>query len=1077
MKSAKLAVLAVLAASLTAGGLPAQEPTPEPSTSVSPFAQTYDGHGEPEGGLTVPAETAPAETAPQPTAPAPSLSPAPAGETPAEAPDETSEEVPDAGTGTEEEDDYDPVVGNGFPVPGPNTPTITMDDGSVQSVVHSDPSSATQTATSKARSLNGAAATGSGIEVHLLITTLADNSNVPGERGARDSVEAASKYWSSISGNGISMKITYTGYHRSSARSTDDYAKMMNTVSSEVGWRDRANTVLLVYVGTDDLMSGGYGGILGGGWTAGSNGGRILMPTPSAFSNNVVSHELGHVLGFMHANSLQCPNGQSDSARSGSGWGGGCSSREYGDTTDLMGSAQFNIPMISAYYWDMGGLGYGNEIAKAAPLGNGAQSFTLRPWAGEAANRAVRFTDPGNNETYYLELRQPIGYDTHLGAGPAGNRGVKITKADVAPWGVSSLVIPPSTRPFAGVYNANHTWQTGQTFTTTSGTSVHIDWMDGNGAGVTISGGSAARASRDIGAAAKAHPELGSALTGVVGGLAQGGYAQTFQNGIVYWSPSTAASVVRGGNRSVYASQGFENGRLGYPLGDEYGTAGGGAQRFQGGWIFWSAATGSRMMFGSIATNYVGWGGPGGQLGFPTSEETALPTGGGAVQYFQRGAIYWSPASGTAISAGAIRNAYVDQGLEKGRLGYPTSNEYAAGDGVVQDYQGGRIAWSPSTGNQYLFGAIGNRFAALGGPAGSGLGFPVSGESATDGGRGVIQVFQRGTIYWSAGSGASSVRDGAAMDAFKAANTISGRLGYPVSEQYEAAGGWMQDFQGGRIIRSEATGSHYLYGSIGITYLGWSGPKGQLGFPVGEETALKTGSGAVQQFQNGAIYWSPTSGTYVSGGAIRQAYGRQGYETGRLGYPTSNEYNVAGGGVMQDYQGGRVIWSAKQGSHFLFGSIGVLYQTWGGAGGQLGFPTGEETALKIGSGAVQTFEKGAIYWSPASGTFVSAGAIRQAYGAQGYETGRLGYPTSNEYAAGSGYLQDYQGGWISWSPATGNQYLFGAIADMYRALGGPVSYLGFPVGPERALGGSTYAQEFQGGNITWTPGGAKVTRY
>lgn len=873
------------------------------------------------------------------------------------------------------------------------------------------------------------------------------------------------------------MVVSYSGEHRSSARSSNDYATMMNTVSREVGWKDRANTVLLVYVGAGDLKSGGYGGILGGGWTAGSNGGRILMPTPSAYSNNVVSHELGHVLGFMHANSLQCPNGQSDAARSGSGWGGGCSSREYGDTTDLMGSAQYNIPVISSYYWDMGGLGYGNEITKAAPLGNGSQSFTLRPWGGGSPNRAVRFTDPGSNETYYLELRQPAGYDTHLGSGPAGNRGVKITKADVAPWGVSSLVIPPSTSPFAGTYNSKHTWQSGQTFTTHTGTSVRIDWMDANGAGVTISGGSAARASRDVGAAAKAHPELGSALTGIVSGLAQGGYAQTFQNGIIYWSPTTTASVVRGANRVTYANQGFENGRLGYPLGDEYGTAGGGAQRFQGGWIFWSSATGSRMMFGSIATNYVAWGGPGGQLGFPTSEETGLATGSGAVQYFQRGAIYWSPASGTAISAGAIRNAYASMGHETGRLGYPTSNEYAAGDGVIQDYQGGRIAWSPSTGNQYMFGAISNRYAAIGGPVGSGLGFPVSGETGIDGGRGASQVFQRGTMYWSAGSGAASVRNGAAMDAYKDAGSVASRLGYPVSEQYAVSGGWMQDFAGGRIIGSETDGTHYLYGSIGSAYLAWNGPSGQLGFPTGEETALATGSGAVQSFRNGAIYWSPASGTYVSSGAIRQAYGQQGYEKGRLGFPTSNEYVVAGGGVMQDYQGGRIIWSPSLGSHYLFGSIGALYNTWGGSGGQLGFPTGEETALKTGSGAVQTFEKGAIYWSPASGTFVSAGAIRQGYAAQGYETGRLGYPTSNEYAAGTGYLQDYQGGWIAWSSVTGNQYLFGAVADTYRNLGGPASYLGFPVGAERFVGGSTYSQEFQGGNIVWAPGGAKITRY
>jgi len=48
---------------------------------------------------------------------------------------------------------------------------------------------------------------------------------------------------------------------------------------------------------------------------------------------------------------------------------------------------------------------------------------------------------------------------------------------------------------------------------------------------------------------------------------------------------------------------------------------------------------------------------------------------------------------------GGIRTAWASTGFENGRLGYPTSNEFATGGGnFAQTYQNGRITWSPTTG-------------------------------------------------------------------------------------------------------------------------------------------------------------------------------------------------------------------------------------------------------------------------------------------------------------------------------------------------------------------------------------------
>jgi uncharacterized protein with LGFP repeats len=72
---------------------------------------------------------------------------------------------------------------------------------------------------------------------------------------------------------------------------------------------------------------------------------------------------------------------------------------------------------------------------------------------------------------------------------------------------------------------------------------------------------------------------------------AQGGYYARFDGGLIYWSPSTPASEVRGAILDEYGRQGWEWGWLGYPLTGEldtgYWCAGGRYNRFQYGFIDW----------------------------------------------------------------------------------------------------------------------------------------------------------------------------------------------------------------------------------------------------------------------------------------------------------------------------------------------------------------------------------------------------------------------------------------------------------------------------------------------------------
>lgn len=500
MKSAKLALLALLATALTAGGLPAQsngDLAPAPSVIPAPVATPSQGALVP-GGVELPADPAPEDssvpaeippvTAPD-AAPTEAAEPEPAATEPAEHDEEHTEAA--------EEDDlgFDPVVGGGFPVPGPNTPMVTEADGTVRSAVETDISAMHDHDHGQAQSFStrdggastmGAAARSGTIQVTLVFATLKDDRRGVNQTAAKNSITAANSYWRAMSNNRLGMNIASTRTLASTASSWQDYAAMMNTIKKDLGWRDSAYKALVVYVPANDLNSGGYGGILGGGWTTGGTGGSVLMPAPSSFSNNVVTHEFGHVLGLLHANSLKCNNGRADVGVNAQGrWSdGSCTSREYGDTSDLMGYAQYNSPAINSYFWDAGGFGRGNEVVNAGTPDR-TKSYTLRPWAGSAANRAVKFRDT-SGETYYLELRLPVGRDTATAVG--GNRGVKIVKADLANnWAVNSLVVGPNTRDFVGYTNANSTWQAGQTFTTHAGTKVRVDWINGDGAGITIS--------------------------------------------------------------------------------------------------------------------------------------------------------------------------------------------------------------------------------------------------------------------------------------------------------------------------------------------------------------------------------------------------------------------------------------------------------------------------------------------------------------------------------------------------------------------------------------------------------------
>ncbi|WP_141211177.1 CHAP domain-containing protein, partial [Enemella dayhoffiae] len=168
---------------------------------------------------------------------------------------------------------------------------------------------------------------------------------------------------------------------------------------------------------------------------------------------------------------------------------------------------------------------------------------------------------------------------------------------------------------------------------------------------------------------------LGYPVSSEYCGLRDGGCAQNFQNGPVAWSFGTGAHPVRGAILGSYAGQGFEAGPIGYPVGGEYcGLRDGGcAQNFQNGPVAWSPGTGAHPVRGAILGEYAAQGYEAGRLGYPVGDE--FPDGGHAVQFFQGGEVRWDFAARRIVPPGI---PVVGGNYPESSIGSITSRGFAA---------------------------------------------------------------------------------------------------------------------------------------------------------------------------------------------------------------------------------------------------------------------------------------------------------------------------------------------------------------------------------------------------------------
>ena len=264
---------------------------------------------------------------------------------------------------------------------------------------------------------------------------------------------------------------------------------------------------------------------------------------------------------------------------------------------------------------------------------------------------------------------------------------------------------------------------------------------------------------------------------------------------------------------------------------------------------------------------------------------------------------------------------------------------------------------------------------------------------------------------------------------------------------------------------SNSATSYEVKGNMGVEWRSIGAEKSVIGKPIANEVCDWT-QGRVncyQNFENGAISWTPSTGAHYTTGAIRKEWARRNYEHGVLGYPIEDEKKLSNDWKYQRFQNGD-IWSrgTKESRIVLYNLRDSFYKN--GGYSSLGGPVADEESMGRGWWR-QRFQYGDV-WSK-DGTnyrFVIKFDLRDSWDQhRGFSW--LGAPVANEENMGNGYWrQRCENGDVWTRNGASEKYIVMLnLRKEYYAKGG-FSKLGGPVSEERNLG-SIWRQDFQKGSI------------
>jgi hypothetical protein len=155
-------------------------------------------------------------------------------------------------------------------------------------------------------------------------------------------------------------------------------------------------------------------------------------------------------------------------------------------------------------------------------------------------------------------------------------------------------------------------------------------------------------------------------------------------------------------------------------------------------------------------------------------------------------------------------------------------------------------------------------------------------------------------------------------------------LGAATDSMAASENGYQQNFENGALYYLDSV--FEVHGLILGKYRQLQGPWGYLGFPLSDELTCRDGAGRYSNFQNGAVYYHPTWGTYQIVGAILSKWRAQGAETGVLGYPIADPI-VRETGMSQQFQHGSLTTQCRtldMRPHMSAVGMRVRNQSWRG---------------------------------------------------------------------------------------------------------------------------------------------------
>jgi uncharacterized protein with LGFP repeats len=334
--------------------------------------------------------------------------------------------------------------------------------------------------------------------------------------------------------------------------------------------------------------------------------------------------------------------------------------------------------------------------------------------------------------------------------------------------------------------------------------------------------------------------------------------------------------------------------------------------------------------------------------------------------------------------------------------------------------------------------------------------------------------------------------DAAITAAWEANGADTGALGPKDGGVYPAGDGFGQNFPGGKIFFTPATGAHIMTGAILDKYMSLGGPAdSDLGFPTIDEGAGKAPDSRNTTFSasdNPVIFFTPDTGARVVRGPINAAWDKLGGSAGALGVPADDEM-YRGDVVTQKFAGGELSYDRKAKTFTTVppelagqlagveipddptSAINAARRAAGGPLGPLGAAQGPP--YQIGAdGLGQNFAGGKIFYSPATGANVVTGQVLAKYESVGGPQGDLGLPTSNEVDGGLG-TESRMSSFaakdqpvIFWTPDYGAVIVRGAMNAAWQKLGGAKGSLGAPMA-DQSESGDVITQRFSGGVVSW----------